>query len=98
MKKIVSILLVFAAIASLMTVCGFATDAEAVSSVNGVFDEITAAFAEFATPIADSYNSIADKIVLDSGINDFLARVDGFMESVCIAIIDLVATIEGLFN
>ncbi len=97
MKKIVSILLVFAAMASLMSVCGFATDAEAISSVNGAFDEITAAFAEFVAPITDDCNSIADKIIFDSGINDFLARVDGFMESVCEAIINLVATIEGLF-
>lgn len=97
MKKTISVLLVFAVVASLMSVCGFATDAETVSSVNGVLDKMASAFADFVTPLMDEYNCSSNDIIFDTGLNDFLGRVEAFMESVCVAVIELVATIEGLF-
>lgn len=98
MKKIISVLLVFAAIASLMSVCGFATDAETAEAINGVLGEITSAFADFVTPLMEDYNCGSSDIIFDTGFNDFLGRIDAFMESVCVAIIELVATVENLFK
>lgn len=97
MKKIISVLLVFAVVASLLSVCGFATDAEAANTINGVLDGITSAFADFVAPFMDEYNCGANDLIFDTGLNDFLGRIDAFMESVCVAVIELVATIEGLF-
>ena len=97
MKKIISVLLVFAAIASLMSVCGFATDAAAADSVNGILNEIVSAYTDFVAPIVEDFNCGANDIVFDMGVNDFLASIDAFIESICVAIVDLVATVENLF-
>ncbi len=97
MKKIISIMLVFAALASLMAVSGFATDAGTVDSLNGIFGDITSAFADFVAPFVDEYNCGSGDIIFDTGLNDFFADIDAFMETICIGIIDLVATVEALF-
>lgn len=97
MKKIISVLLVFAAIASLMSVCGFATDAGTAEAINGVLGDITTAFADFVAPLMDDYNCGSSDLIFDTGLNDFFASIEAFMESICVAVIDLVATIESLF-
>lgn len=97
MKKIISIMLVFAALASLMAVSGFAFDAGVVEEANGVFSDITNAFADLVGPITEEFNCGAGDLIFDTGFNDFLDRMDASLESFCIAIIDLVATIENLF-
>lgn len=97
MKKIISVMLVFAAIASLMTVSGFATDAATAESLNGFFGEITTAFADFVAPLMDDYNCGSSDIIFDTGFNDFLTDIDSFMETLVIGLIDLVATVENLF-
>ncbi|MBQ2847444.1 MAG: hypothetical protein IJE74_04235 [Clostridia bacterium] len=94
MKKIISVLLVFAAIASLMSVCGFAAEA---TSVNGILNEMVSAYTDFVAPIVEDFNCGANDIVFDMGVNDFLASIDAFFESICVAIVDLVATVENLF-
>lgn len=97
MKKIISVLLVFAVVASLTSVCGFAADAETVSAINGTLDKMTSAFADFVAPMMEEYNCASNDIIFDTGLNDFFGRIEAFMESVCVAVIDLVATIENLF-
>lgn len=98
MKKIISAMLVFAVIASLMTVTGFATDAGAVETANGFFNDITSSFADFVAPLMDEYNCGAGDLIFDTGINDFFDRIDAFFETVCVGIIELVATVENLFS
>ncbi len=97
MKKIISVLLVFAAVASLMSVCGFAADADA-GSVNGVLNKLVEAYADFVGPIVDEYNCSAGDIIFDTGINDFLGKIDSFMEAICVGIVELVETVENLFK
>lgn len=97
MKKIISVMLVFAAIASFMSVSGFATDAATADALNGVLGDITSAFADFVAPFMDDYNCGSSDIIFDTGFNDFLTDIDAFMESIVVGLIDLVATIENLF-
>lgn len=97
MKKIISVLLVFAAIASLMSISGFATDAATADTLNGVFGDITTAFADFVAPYLDDYNCGSGDIIFDTGLNDFFGDVDSFFETLIVGLIDLVATVEKLF-
>lgn len=98
MKKFISVLLVFAAVASLMSVCGFATDADVANSVNGILADIAEAYADFVGPIVDDYNCGANDLIYDTGLNGFLADIDAFFESICVGIVELVATVENLFK
>lgn len=97
MKKIISIMLVFAAIASLMSISGFATDAATADTLNGVFGDITTAFADFVAPYLDDYNCGSSDIIFDTGLNDFFGDIDAFFETLIVGLIDLVATVEKLF-
>lgn len=98
MKKFISIMLVFAVVASLMSVCSFAADADAVGSVNGIINKIVEAYADFVGPIVDEYNCSASDIIFDTGLNDVLDSIDSFFESICVGIVELVETIENLFK
>ena len=98
MKKLISILLVFAAVASLMSVCGFAADADAVGSVNGFLGKIVEAYAEFAGDITGEYNGYASELIFETGLNDLLGSFDGIIERICEGIVELVATVEKLFT
>lgn len=97
MKKFISIMLVFAVVASLMSVCGFAADADPVASVNGFFNDAVEAYADFVGPIVDEYNCAAGDFIFDTGLNGFFERIDSFFESICVGIVDLVAAVENLF-
>ncbi len=97
MKKFISIMLVFAVVASLMSVCGFAADADPVGSVNGFLNQLAEKYADFIGPIVDEYNCSAGDIIFDTGLNGFFESIDAFFESICVGIVDLVATIENLF-
>ena len=98
MKKFISVMLVFAAVASLMSVCGFATDADLANSVNGIFADIAEAYADFVGPIVDDYNSGANDFIIATDLNGLFADIDAFFESICVGIVDLVATVENLFK
>lgn len=97
MKKFISIMLVFAVVASLMSVCGFAVDVDTVESANGFLNQIVEAYADFVGPIVDEYNCSAGDFIFDTGLNGFFESVDSFFESICVGIVDLVAAIENLF-
>lgn len=97
MKKFISVLLVFAAVASLMSVCGFAADADVVGSANEMFNKIAEAYADFVGPIVDEYNCSAGDFIFDTGLNGFFGSIDAFFESICVGIVELVETIENLF-
>lgn len=97
MKKIISVVLVFACIASFMTVFGFASDAEAAGEVNGLLNKLVSAYADFITPFLEQYNGAATEIIFETGINDFLGKIDSVFESICVAIVELVETVENLF-
>lgn len=97
MKKFISIMLVFAALASLMSVCGFAADADSVSSANGFLNQIVEAYADFVGPIIDEINCTSGDIIFDTGLNGVLGNIDAFFESLCVGIVDLVEAIESLF-
>lgn len=97
MKKFISVLLVCTVVASLMSVCGFAADADVVGSANGILDKLAEAYADFVGPFVDEYNCGAGDLIFDAGLNGFFESIDAFIESICVGIVELVATIENLF-
>jgi hypothetical protein len=90
--------LAFAVVASLMSVCGFAADADVVGSANGMLNDLVEAYADFVGPIVDEYNCSAGDFIFDTGLNGFFGSIDEFFESICVGIVELVATIENLFK
>lgn len=99
MKKFISVMLVFAVVASLMSVCGFAADAaDVVGSANEMFNKIAESFASYVDPIAEEYNCSAGDFIFDTGLNGFFGSIDGIFESICVGIVELVETIENLFK
>lgn len=98
MKKIISILLAVTMVFSITTVCAFAADADIPGEINGVICEVNAeidnTLGDISTLISDhaavaneKLNELGNKIVFDSGLNSFLARIDDLVESFISSII-----------
>ncbi len=68
------------------------------NSVNGIFNNLAEAYADFIGSIVDDFNGAADDIIYDIGFNGFFADVDALFESICVGVVELVATIENLFK
>lgn len=97
MKKFISVLLVFAAVASLMSVCGFATDADTANSVNSFLGEIANAYDDFADAIVADFNCGVDDLLYDVGLSDFFADVNAFFDSIFAGFVELVAKVANIF-
>lgn len=120
MKKIVSILLVFAALAAMFSVGTFAADIDIKGTVNGVLDEVNGVVSEAVgevsgsigdtvgeisgtigdgmNALSEAVNSISFDIMYTEGLNDFLAQIDAFLESVVNTIIDFAVQVMDTFS
>lgn len=101
MKKFISVLLVFAALTAMLSVCGFAADADFAGSVQDAVAEAAATVnnyvGDFFVTVSDhisAFNETATEAFGDINLNGFLAQIDAFIESICAAVIEAIAKIE----
>lgn len=101
MKKFISVLLVFAALAAMLSVCGFAADADVAVSVQDAVAEVAATVnnyvGDFFVTVSDhiaAFNETANEAFGGINLNGFLAQIDAFIESICAAVVEAIAKIE----
>lgn len=102
MKKFISVALAVIMILSVMSVCAFAADLgiyeeinNAVGEVNAVVNdyvgELIVLLADHLAVFSDKINTISGDVLYAYGLNDLLANIDAFVESIFAAIADTVA-------
>ncbi len=98
MKNIISVMLIFAMLASVLSVGAFAVDAGLVDEINTELVKLDDVIADFFAPIADQFNCGSDDFMFEAGFNDFFGGIDNVVEAIVNGIIKLVADVEALFT
>lgn len=103
MKKIISVLLVFASIAAIFSVSSFAfndiladantfvdnTLGETVAELGAAAGEIFGIISDGFSALTEAANSITFDIMFVEGLNDFLAQCNAFVTSIFAAIVSV---------